>query len=65
MAKNAYTEARAKANKKWNEKNKDRVRYLSARSSARSFIRNKATQEDLQELRELIKQRETVLDGQQ
>ncbi|MCI1553524.1 MAG: hypothetical protein LKH74_06305 [Levilactobacillus sp.] len=65
MAKNAYTEARAKANKEWNEKNKDRMRYLSARSSARSFIRNKATQEDLQELRELIKQRETVLDEQQ
>jgi hypothetical protein len=50
-----------KANEKWNEKNKERRTYLSARSSARSFIRNKATLEDLKELKHLIKERENML----
>ncbi|WP_276414265.1 hypothetical protein [Lactococcus petauri] len=50
-----------KANEKWNEKNKERRTYLSARSSARSFIRNKATLEDLEELKQLIKERENML----
>ncbi|MCH4124181.1 MAG: hypothetical protein LKH74_11500 [Levilactobacillus sp.] len=61
MAKNEYTEARARANRKWNEKNKDRTRYLNARSAARSFIRNRSTVDDLKELRELIDQREADL----
>ncbi|WP_020089793.1 hypothetical protein [Levilactobacillus parabrevis] len=64
MAKNEYTEARAKANRKWDEKNKDRTRYLNARSAARSFIRTKSTLDDLQELRELIDKRETDLKKQ-
>jgi len=34
------------ANKRWQEKNKARAKYLSARSRARSFIRNQATEED-------------------
>lgn len=42
------------ANKKWQEKNKERTRYLNERSRARGFIRNKATEEDLKELQELI-----------
>ena len=42
------------AQKRWNDKNKERRSYLSSRSSARSFIRNKATIEDLQELRAMI-----------
>ena len=50
-----------KANEKWNEKNKERRTYLSARSSARSFIKNKATMEDLEELKQLIKERENML----
>lgn len=45
-------------NKKWAEKNKAHKSYLSSRSSARSFIRNKATKEDLEELKELISERE-------
>ena len=42
------------ADKRWNEKNKERRNYLGQRSSARSFIRNRATLEDLEELEELI-----------
>ena len=41
-------------NRRWAEKNKERRRYLSYRSSARSFIRNYASQEDLEELKDLI-----------
>ena len=57
MEKNAQTEA----NKRWQEKNKERAKYLSDRSRARSFIRNKATKEDLEELEQLIAERRKEL----
>ncbi|WP_212667888.1 hypothetical protein [Virgibacillus pantothenticus] len=49
------------ANKRWQEKNKARAKYLSDRSRARSFIRNLATNEDLEELKRLIQEREQSL----
>lgn len=55
--KNAQTEA----NKKWQEKNKERAKYLSDRSRARSFIKNKALLEDLEELEKLIQNRKNDL----
>lgn len=51
------------ANKKWQEKNKERAKYLSSRSVARSFIRNKATIEDLEEFKQLIAERENILNS--
>ncbi len=45
------------ADKRWVKKNKEHRSYLSSRSSARSFIRNKATIEDLEELEVLIEER--------
>lgn len=45
------------ANKKWEEKNRERSNYLKVRSTARSFIRNKASKEDLLELKSLIENR--------
>lgn len=48
-----------KADKKWIEKNKEHRSYLSQRSTARSFIRKKATADDLTELENLIKERRT------
>lgn len=54
-------EEQMEANKRWREKNKERSRYLSLRSSAKSFIRNKATLEDLEELRELMEIRKDSL----
>ena len=60
MSDNAQTEA----NKKWQEKNKERAKYLSDRSRTRSFIRNKATIEDLDELKELITNRKKELNKQ-
>ncbi|KXT76837.1 hypothetical protein [Streptococcus sp. DD12] len=49
--------AQKRANQAWAEKNKERRNYLSRRSSARSFIRNIATQEYLMELQGMIEER--------
>jgi len=57
MSVQPYTEAKKAANKRWNEKNKERTRYISTRSAARSFIKNRATEEDLHELSALIQAR--------
>lgn len=57
MTKSNQTEA----NKKWYDKNKEHAKYLNKRSHARSFIKNFATLEDLEELEGLIKEREELL----
>ena len=54
----ATKEAQAEADKRWREKNKEHRNYLTYRGTARSFIRNKATKEDLEELKQLISERE-------
>lgn len=54
-------DAQTKATKKWNEQNREHRNYLSKRSSARSFIRNHATDSDLDELEELIAERRNRL----
>lgn len=49
------------ADKRWKEKNKEHRNYLAGRGAARSFIRNKATLDDLSELEQLIKDRRKSL----
>lgn len=49
------------ANEKWENKNREYASYLKSRSSARSFIRNKATLEDLEEIEKLISERKELL----
>lgn len=56
-----YTEARAKANKKWNKNNKERVQYINKRSAAKSFILNLATEEDLANIEEYVAERRKQL----
>ena len=51
------------ANKKWQEKNKEKATYLSDRSRARSFIKNKATLEDLAELELLIQEKKKEINS--
>lgn len=51
------TTKQTEANKRWQEKNREHSRYLRGRSAARSFIKNKATIEDIQELEQLIEER--------
>ena len=50
----AIINKQTEANKRWQQKNKEHANYLKDRSKARSFIKNKATGEDLEELKELI-----------
>jgi len=49
------------ANQKWEKKNREYASYLKSRSSAKSFIRNKATLDDLKELLKLIDERKNTL----
>lgn len=55
------SEAQRNADKRWREKNRWYANYLKNRTSARSFIRNKATLEDLEELQNLIEERKMTL----
>ena len=54
-------EQQLEADKRYRKKNKEHRNYLSARSSAKSFIRNKATSEDIEDLRYLLDDRESTL----
>jgi len=56
-SKNKQTEA----NKRWQEKNREKSRYLRNRSAARSFLRKQATVDDLDEMENLIIERRTFL----
>ncbi|EAC3092583.1 hypothetical protein FBT95_08990 [Listeria monocytogenes] len=56
MTKKTTSDAQLKANKAWQDKNKEHANYLKSRSAARSFIKKKATLEDLEELEQLIKE---------
>lgn len=56
------TNAQTKATKKWNKNNREHRNYLSKRSSARSFIRNHATMNDLNELEKIIKEKKEELE---
>lgn len=51
------SEAQRKANSKWDKANKGRKAYINKRSTCRSFLRNLATEEDLNEMEEIIKER--------
>ena len=51
------TTAQNEANKRWAEKNKEHKKYLNYRSTSRSFIRKLATEDDLNELEQLIQER--------
>lgn len=55
------SDSQRKAQKKYDEKNREKRTYLSQRSTSRGFIRNKATMEDLEELEELITARKKAL----
>lgn len=52
------------ADKKWNDNNKEHRRYLTDRTSARRFIRTKATLADLEELQALIEERKIQLEAE-
>ncbi len=51
--KNQQTEA----NKRWQEENRDKARYLRNRSTARNFYKKQATKEDIEEVEKIIAER--------
>lgn len=53
---NKLSEAKRKANKKWDDKNKERKTYIVKRSTARNFIKN-MDREDIAEFKQLILER--------
>lgn len=55
------SEARKKANKKWDDKNKARKLYINKRSTTKSFILNLATEEDLEQIEKYIEERRSNL----
>ena len=54
-------ERQREADKRWIEKNREHKRYLSQRSTARSFIRNYAKEEDLKELEKIIEEKNELI----
>jgi len=54
-------DAQTRASQKWNKNNREHRTYLSVRSGAKTFIRNKATLEDLEDLEKLIEERKKEL----
>lgn len=56
------SEARKRANKKWNDKNRDKVRIMNYRSKAKVYISEIADKEELVELEKMIKDRLAELD---
>lgn len=58
------TDKYQEANKRWRESSpeaKEKSNYLKMRSAARSFIRNKAELDDIEELRTMLNERESLL----
>lgn len=53
------------ANKRWQESNRERARYLRNRSTARSFVKKQATLEDIEEIKDLIDDRVNYLKSEQ
>lgn len=56
------TEAERRAKEKWQQENREKAKIYSYKSTAKNFIRNHATEEDLIELEELIEDKRKSLD---
>ncbi len=54
----SVSDARKRANKKWDNSNKEQMKYLRYRSYSKTFIKDLANQEDLEMLKDLIIEKE-------
>lgn len=54
----AYSKAQNEATKNYKKRNPEQAKYLNYKTMARSFIKNLATQEDLDMLKELMAEKE-------
>lgn len=59
------SDARASANKRWDEKNKEKKKLYRYRSYARKYVREFANLDDLEELTTMIQQRRTEIESTQ
>ena len=55
------SEAKLRSNKKWDDNNRERMRYINKRSTARNFIKT-MEREDIPEFEELLKERKARKD---
>ena len=54
-------ECQKNANKKWSEENRERSNYLKNKSACKTFIRKRATLEDLEEISKIILEKKIEL----
>ena len=54
-------ECQKNANKKWSEENRERSNYLKNKSACKTFIRKRATLEDLEEISKMILEKKIEL----
>lgn len=54
MQESKVSDAQQRAIKNWDKKNREKSNYIKSKSATKSFIKNKATKEDLEELIQLI-----------
>ncbi|RHW49269.1 hypothetical protein DS834_08020 [Lactobacillus bombicola] len=57
----ALSEAKKRANARWNAKNKDKQLIYNTKSAAKRFVKEFATEDNLKELEQLIAQRRAIL----
>lgn len=63
MTEKKVSEAQIRAQKKYDQENKEKRNYLKNRSATRSFINRRATIDDLKELKELINEKLNELEN--
>lgn len=61
MTNKKTSEAQVSASRRWEQRNPERAKYIRYRTGARNFLRNHSTEEALQEMEELIKERREML----
>lgn len=59
--KSMVTDARKRANSKWDKNNKERLLYLNKRSTTKNFILKLATEEDLESIEKYMIERKNIL----
>ena len=59
------SKAKIRANKKWDQAHKERLNYLTYRSRAKTFILNKATLADLEDILTYVEERKNFLKNNQ
>lgn len=55
MARDKTTEAQKRASRAYEKRNPENTRYLRYKTTARTFVRHHATEEDMAELEEIFK----------